>query len=69
MHTAVMGIRRSSPTALVLIGALLGGILFLVVDIVYDRLAAAAGGVAEVVVLAILLLVLPTRVSRGKDAD
>jgi FtsH-binding integral membrane protein len=60
---------RLTATALVLIGVLLGGILFLVVDMVYDRAAAAAGGVAAVVVLAVLLLVLPTRVSRGKDAD
>jgi FtsH-binding integral membrane protein len=60
---------RLTATALVLIGVLLGGILFLVVDMVYDRKAAAAAGVAAVVVLAVLLLVLPTRVSRGADDD
>ena len=60
---------RLTATALVLIGALLGGILFLVVDMVYDRKAAAVGGIAAVVVLAGLLLVLPTRVSRGSDKD
>ncbi|MBL0748335.1 DUF6328 family protein [Nocardioides baculatus] len=57
---------RLTSTALVMIGLLLGGILFLVVDMVYDRAAAAAGGIAAVVVLAVLLLVLPTRVSSQK---
>src|SRR5688572_156636 len=57
----VLAGHRLTVTALVLIGALLGGILFLVVDMVYDRKAAAVGGVAAVVVLAALLLVLPTR--------
>ena len=54
---------RLTATALVMIGLLLGGILFLVVDMVYDRTAAAVGGIAAIVVLAVLLLVLPTRVS------
>ncbi len=54
---------RLTATALVMIGLLLGGILFLVVDMVYDRAAAAVGGIAAVVVLAVLLLVLPRRVS------
>ena len=58
---------RLTAAALVLIGLLLGGILFLVVDMVYDRKAAAGGGIAAVVVLAVLLLVLPARVSRKKD--
>ena len=41
----------------------MGGIFFLVVDMVYDRTAAAAGAVGSVVVLAGLLLVLPKRVA------
>ena len=57
---------RLTSTALVMIGLLLGGILFLVVDMVYDRAAAAAGGIAAVVVLAVLLLGLPARVSSQK---
>jgi hypothetical protein len=60
---------RLTAIALVLIGGLLGGILFLVVDMVYDRKAAALSGVAAVVVLAVLLLVLPARVSRESDED
>lgn len=55
---------RLTSIALALIGVLLGGILFLVVDVVYDRRAAAAGAVGSVVVLAGLLLVLPRRVLR-----
>lgn len=55
---------RLTSIALALIAVLLGGILFLVVDVVYDRQAAAAGAVASVVVLAGLLLVLPARVLR-----
>lgn len=51
-------------TALVLIGLLLGGILFLVVDVVYGHVAAAGSGVGSFVVLAVLLLVLPTRVAQ-----
>jgi hypothetical protein len=58
---------RLTATALVLIGLLLGGILFLVVDMVYDRKAAAVSGVASVVVLAVLLLVVPSRVARDAD--
>ncbi len=60
---------RLTSTALVLIGLLLGGIRFLVVDMVYDRKAAAGAGVAAIVVLAVLLLVLPTRVSNSSDDD
>lgn len=59
---------RLTSMALVLIGVLLGGILFLVVDMVYDRKAAAAGGIAAIVVLAVLLLVLPARVAKESDA-
>jgi hypothetical protein len=55
---------RLTSIALALIGVLLGGILFLVVDVVYDRRAAAAGAVGSVVVLSGLLLVLPRRVLR-----
>ena len=55
---------RLTSIALALIAVLLGGILFLVVDVVYDRQAAAAGAVASVGVLAGLLLVLPARVLR-----
>ena len=58
---------RLTATALVMIGLLLGGILFLVVDMVYDRTAAAGVGAAAIAVLAVLLLVLPTRVARGRD--
>ena len=60
---------RLTATALVLIGLMLGGILFLVVDMVYDRKAAAGSGVASVVVLAVLLLVLPRRVAKKSDED
>jgi hypothetical protein len=54
---------RLTQVALGLIGALLGGSAFLVVDMVYDRTAAAAGAVASVVVLVGLLVVLPSRVA------
>ena len=53
---------RLTSVALALIGVLLGGILFLVVDVVYDRRAAAAGAVVSVAVLVALLLFLPRRV-------
>jgi hypothetical protein len=53
---------RLTSIALALIALLLGGILFLVVDVVYDRRAAAAGAAASVAVLVGLLLVLPRRV-------
>jgi hypothetical protein len=58
---------RFTSAALVLVGLLLGGILFLVVDMVYDRAAAAGSAVASVVVLAVLLLVVPRRVGRDDD--
>jgi hypothetical protein len=48
-----------------MIGMLLGGILFLVVDMVYDRTAAAWGAVASVVFLSVLLVVLPRVVQRN----
>ncbi|WP_374454312.1 DUF6328 family protein [Nocardioides sp.] len=54
---------RLTMVALALIGVLLGGIAFLVVDMVYDRAAAAGGAVVSVVVLAGLLVVLPSRVA------
>ena len=60
---------RMTSIALVLIGVLLGGILFLVVDMVYDRKAAAASGAASIVVIVVLLLVLPRRVAKSSDAD
>ena len=55
---------RLTMIALALIGVLLGGILFLVVDVLYDRWAAAASAVVSVVVLVALLVVLPARVAR-----
>jgi hypothetical protein len=54
---------RLTSVALAMIAVLLGGIFFLVVDMVYDRTAAAAGAVGSVVVLAGLLVVLPKRVA------
>ena len=54
---------RLTMVALGLIGVLLGGIAFLVVDMVYDRTAAAAGAVVAIVVLAGLLVLLPARVA------
>lgn len=54
---------RLTSAALMMIGVLLGGITFLVVDVVYDRAAAVGAAVASVVVLAGLLLVLPARVA------
>jgi hypothetical protein len=51
-----------TSVALGLIGLLLGGILFLVVDVLYDRTAAAWSAVGSVVVLVGLLGVLPRRV-------
>lgn len=51
-----------TSVVLVLIGVLLGGILFLVVDVLYDRTAAAWSAVGSVAVLAALLLFLPIRV-------
>lgn len=54
---------RLTVVALGLIGVLLGGIAFLVVDMVYDRTAAAGGAVVAVIVLAGLLVALPSRVA------
>ncbi|WP_210439479.1 DUF6328 family protein [Nocardioides xinjiangensis] len=51
--------------ALALIGLLLGGILFFIVDVVYDRSAAAWSAVGSVVVLVGLLGVLPRRAIGG----
>jgi hypothetical protein len=55
---------RLTMVALALIGVLLGGILFLVVDVVYERWAAGASAVGSVAVLVLLLVVLPARVAR-----
>ncbi|MBS2939976.1 sodium:proton antiporter [Nocardioides sp. J2M5] len=52
---------RLTEIALWLIGVLLAGIVFLVVDVVYDRLAASIAALVALVVLAGLLLVLPVR--------
>jgi hypothetical protein len=54
---------RLTSLALVMIAALMGGIFFLVVDMVFDRAAAAAGAVGSVVVLTGLLFVLPKRIA------
>ena len=54
---------RLTSVALLMIALLMAGIFFLVVDMVFDRKAAAAGAVGAVVVLAGLLLVLPKRVA------
>jgi hypothetical protein len=54
---------RLTIVALGMIGLLMCGIFFLVVDMVFDRKAAAVGAVGAVVVLAGLLLVLPRRVA------
>ena len=55
---------RLTMAALALISVMLGGILFLVVDVVYDRWAAAASALASVVVLVVLLVAPPARVAR-----
>ena len=60
---------RLTAIALCLIGLLLAGILFLVVDMVYERWAAAGGSIAAVIGLALLLIVLPRRVARESDMD
>ncbi|MCY4727969.1 DUF6328 family protein [Nocardioides sp. STR2] len=54
---------RLTSVALGMIAVLMGGIFFLVVDMVFDRAAAAAGAAGAAVVLAGLLLVLPKRVA------
>jgi hypothetical protein len=54
---------RLTSVALGMIAVLMGGIFVLVVDMVFDRAAAAAGAVGAAVVLAGLLLVLPKRVA------
>ncbi|MDT0184956.1 DUF6328 family protein [Microbacterium sp. ARD31] len=54
---------RMTVVALGLIGVLLGGIAFLVIDMVYDRAAAAAGAVVAFLVLVGLLVALPARVA------
>lgn len=61
----VRAAHRLTAAALALIALLLAGILFLVVDVVYDRTWAAAMGVVAVCVLAVLLVLLPRRVASG----
>ena len=56
---------RLTSVALVMIAVLLGGIFFLVVDVVYDRRAAAAGAVGALIVLGGLLVLVPRRVADG----
>jgi hypothetical protein len=58
----VRAAHRLTAAALVLIALLLAGILFLVVDVVYDRTWAAAMGGGAVAVLAVLLVLVPRRV-------
>jgi hypothetical protein len=53
-----------TATALAMIAVLLGGIVLLVVDVVYDRTAAVVAAVVAWAVLAGLLVVLPARVAR-----
>ena len=48
-----------------LIALLLGGIAFLVVDVVLDRTAASIAGGVSLLVLLVLLVVVPRMVSRG----
>lgn len=60
----VRSAHRLTASALVLIALLMAGILFLVVDVVYDRAWAAAMGAGALVVLAVLLVVVPQRVAR-----
>ncbi|PKH40180.1 sodium:proton antiporter [Nocardioides alpinus] len=55
---------RLTVAALGMIAVLLGGIVFLVVDVVYDRAAASWSAAGAVAVLAGLLVVLPARVAR-----
>ena len=56
---------RLTAAALAMIALLLAGILFLVVDVVYDRTWAAAMGIVASVVLAVLLVLVPRRVARS----
>jgi hypothetical protein len=56
---------RLTVLALGMIAVLLAGILFLVVEVVYDRAWAAAMGVAGVVILIVLLVLVPRRVARA----
>ncbi|MBD3947580.1 DUF6328 family protein [Nocardioides ganghwensis] len=59
----VRAAHRLTAAALGLIALLMAGILFLVVDVVYDRAWAAAMGVGALGVLAVLLVLLPHRVA------
>ena len=54
-----------TTAALVLIALLMAAILFLVVDVVYDRAWAAGMGAGALGVLGVLLVVVPQRVARS----
>jgi hypothetical protein len=54
---------RLIGAAVAMIGVLLGGIVLLVVDMVYDRTAAAIAAVVSIAILTGLLVVLPARVA------
>lgn len=60
----VRAAHRLTTAALVLIALLMAGILFLVVDVVYDRAWAATMGAGALGVLGVLLAVVPQRVAR-----
>lgn len=60
----VRAAHRLTAAALVLIALLLAAILFLVVDVVYDRTWAVAMGACALGVLAVLLVLVPRRVAR-----
>ncbi len=51
-----------------MISVLLGGILFLVVDVVYDRTVAGWSAVASATFLVTMLVVLPARVARHQES-
>jgi hypothetical protein len=60
----VQVVHRLTQAAVGLIGVLLAGIVFLVIDVVYDRTAATWAMAATLLVLAGLLLALPSYVAR-----
>ena len=59
---------RLTAAALAMISVLLGGILFLVVDVVYDRTVAGWSAVASATFLVTMLVVLPARVARHQES-
>jgi hypothetical protein len=61
----VRAAHRLTAATLVLIALLMAGILFLVVDVVYDRAWAAAMGVGAIGVLAVLLVAVPRHVAKA----